>query len=559
MVAFEGNGQCREAQIHYHDFLCDRSAVPKYVADHIDGCAHCRAQVRRLGQMLGEVTDMGNPCRLDHSRELIAELQSHFEHVGEQVTCSQVRPFLPGLLADRIRIPTPVTVHIDQCGQCAEDLEQLRLLGLTEEQLARLEKLYSGPVRTDSSLCRQFKLMLAEADDLRLEEMPAHIADHICLCPQCRTRLYRARQDLLDHCREHPVADPYISCSRIMTGDVFDLVVPHGEDSTDRAPVDDWQRTIADHVFSCPRCLAKVQNMHRIIYGVAERADSGVATVYATTGTAMPPSRAARGSYGAYPIDVRVVGGRLETAHRRSRRTGELVATLRRRMHGRKLKSSIPTAAVAAGVVLLAGLFVISGRSASALNVGQLNRTLSKVPSIHIISFGRDGSEVPTLQTWVSSSVGVFAQEIPGQPTRVWDTHKRRTIMIAPGQSQVQETDMTARDYKGIMQSIQNTLESEFVGFSADTELQHQDGSADETDSTLDVYEITSQGPAQYDGSVERRMLVYLDPVTKLLKMTESYRKSTPHGPWELGTTRRFEYPSDAEVLRHFKGIISRN
>jgi hypothetical protein len=234
-----------------------------------------------------------------------------------------------------------------------------------------------------------------------------------------------------------------------------------------------------------------------------------------------------------------------------------MVASLRRGMHGRKLKRFAPAALLAVAAILLGTMFAVSSRSASALDVGQVNRVFSKAPSIHIISFGRDPT-VPPSETWVSRS-GVFAQEIPGQPTRVWDTRNRRIITIAPGQSQGQETDMTARDYKGIMQSIQNKLEFGIAGFPADTELQRQGESVDETDPALDVYEITSQGSVQGDGSVEQRMLVYLDPLTKRLTMTKSYRKYTPNGPWELETTKRFEYPSDAEVLRHFKGILTGN
>jgi hypothetical protein len=558
MAAFEGNGQCREARFYYHDFLTDRGIVPKSVADHIDGCAQCRAQVQRLRQMLGEAVGAGNACRMNHSRGLIAELQSHFEHVGEQVTCSQVRRFLPALLADRIRVPTPITVHVDQCDLCTEDLERLRSLGLTEEQLTRLEGLYAQPVEVDLSLCRQVKLMLVETDDLRLEEIPAHVADHICSCPQCRERVYQARRDLLDRCREHPVADPYVSCSRIMAGDVFDFVVPQGMNVSGRTGAADWRRTTADHVFSCARCLAKVQDMHRAVYGMAERPDSGVATIYSATGVVTAPSRKNRNSYAAYPIDVRVVGGQLKAAGRKSRRVGTLVTSLRRRIHRRGLKRAVPAVALTAAVLVLMGIYVFSSQSASGLNLGQLRREAAKVSSVHITFLDRNGS---TLQeTWVSDSdsVRVFSVEHPGRESLVRDIRNRLRIPVSPSWSPIQRTVLNGREYQEAKAAIENKLQLDFGKFSAKAELQYRQESESGDGSALEVYKITSQAKVQGDISGENYLLLYLNPTTGLPGRIESYSTSPLSGQSELTRTRWYEYPTDAEVLEHFKGIITR-
>jgi hypothetical protein len=550
MVAFEGNGQCREAQLHYHDFLEDRGIVPKSVAEHIDECAHCRAQVQRLGQVLGEAVRAGNPHRSNHSRELIAELQTHFEHVGEQVTCSQVRRFLPGLLADRIRVPTPVTVHVDQCDQCTEDLERLRSLGLTQEQLARLEELYAEPVQVNLSLCRQVKVMLAERDDLRLEEIPAHVADHICSCPLCRGRVYEARQDLLDRCQKQPAANPYVGCGRIMPADLFGFVVLHNMEASDSASTVQWRRVVADHVFSCSKCLAKVQNMHRILYGVAERADSGVATVY-TTGIVPPPSKKARNSYAAYPIDVHVVGGQLRTTSRRPRQTGALATMLKQRLRGRKLKSYVPATALTLVVALLVGIYVISSQSASGLNVGQVNDKISRMPNIHIIYLAKDGVR-RTNEIWASKRFGLLAQVTPEWQT-VQYTHGRRPITVTSGGSQVQRKDMNAEELAKATKDIQTWLGVQLPGVSLDAELRHQDGDVDGVEAGVEVYEILPQVTGDGEESRNHRLL-YVDSAG-LLKKT----KCTTDGPVLLTTTTLYEYPSDEEVRQHFPGITSQN
>ena len=129
----------------YYDVVAGRGpGVPEAILRHIRQCWACRKQIHRLKEAVngaGGETDGG---RAEMKRDIIDTLNLHFGCLEEQVTCLRVKPFLPGLLMPsvQIRIPTPITVHIDHCPECAEDLEALRDLGLGAEQLARLEQLY---------------------------------------------------------------------------------------------------------------------------------------------------------------------------------------------------------------------------------------------------------------------------------------------------------------------------------------------------------------------------------------------------------------------------------
>ena len=78
---------------------------------------------------------------------VIAQAQSHFDFVGKLVDCQTVKAFLP-LRADprlRITIPTPITVHLDECEQCRKDYSALHALNLTSEALAKLAGLLTKP------------------------------------------------------------------------------------------------------------------------------------------------------------------------------------------------------------------------------------------------------------------------------------------------------------------------------------------------------------------------------------------------------------------------------
>jgi hypothetical protein len=557
MVAFEGNGVCREARVFYHDFLQDRAVVPKSVADHIDGCAHCRAQVQRLEQAMGEAANAGNPHCLNHSSQLIAELEAHFEYVGEQVACNQVKRFLPGLLADRVRIPTPITVHVDQCDQCTEDLERLRSLGLTQEQLARLGELYAEPARADLSLCRQVEVMLAEADDPGLEEIPATLAEHICSCPQCRERVYGAREDLLDLSKERPAVGPHVGCRRVMTADIFDFVVLPGEDAVDQASAADRRRAIGEHVFYCAECLEKVQNLHRVIYGIAERADSGVATVYATKEAVLLPAGKSHDPYAAYPINVSAVGGRIRSPGRRSRRTSSLAALLRQTIRVRGLRRFIPATALIVVAALLVGLYALSSRSASGLNIGQLNRAVSERPNVHISITWRFASGLQArADDWISSSELVISQEREGQQSLIYDTEDRLKITASWDRSQVQKAAMTGNEYRRAMDAFQRKLSFGSAALSEKAELRPQTGSADGNSPELDVYEIVSPRTVENGESMPSRTLVYIERATNLLKRMEVSQEN----PDETRSqeTILYEYPTDQEILQHFNGIIDR-
>ena len=75
-----------------------------------------------------------------------ALLAKHFLLLDVQATCRSVKWAIP-LLANhlfKVDIPTPVTVHLDQCAQCMKDLETLRSLELAPKELEELGLLFSG-------------------------------------------------------------------------------------------------------------------------------------------------------------------------------------------------------------------------------------------------------------------------------------------------------------------------------------------------------------------------------------------------------------------------------
>ncbi len=138
---------CRQAESYYYDFLDSESCdpVPQFLAEHIGSCRFCSEQLDRLKKTLSKAED-SDPQQKQNRAVINDMLERHFAHIGESVTCNTVKPFLPGLLDETVQfaVPTPITVHLDNCPDCREDLETLRALDLTGVQLRALEQILAG-------------------------------------------------------------------------------------------------------------------------------------------------------------------------------------------------------------------------------------------------------------------------------------------------------------------------------------------------------------------------------------------------------------------------------
>ena len=142
---------CEEAKLYYYDCLCDESSelITKSIRSHIEQCPNCQEQINQLKAALSQKECIGSEQRQDRSA-VTTMLQLHFAYIAEHVTCETARPFLPGLLdpAIEIRIPTPITVHLDNCPKCAEDLKAIQMLNLNSIQLYGLSQFFAkGPSR----------------------------------------------------------------------------------------------------------------------------------------------------------------------------------------------------------------------------------------------------------------------------------------------------------------------------------------------------------------------------------------------------------------------------
>lgn len=545
MVAFDGSESCREAEVYYHDYVEDPTgpSVPASVRAHIDGCAHCRRRVQTLREALCELDSQPESALPEKDLQLVTELQSHFELLNEPLACTSVKPFLCNLLSPsvRIRIPTPVTVHVDRCASCSNDLDSLRQLTLGTDQLARLGRLYRGNPNDDPSACLT-ETQVDAAASARIEDMASGVLDHLCVCPRCRREVYERRRDLLARVKGGAAQTRPLRCEHVSTADLFEYVVPFGRQleffRTAR------QQALREHVRSCPECLERMQQIHHTVSHIAERADSGVVTVYstdgpggATLGTALPTSG------GAYPINVRV-----------ERRSRGIAGRLVHRLDRPAVRPLARAAFLVAAMIPLAVLFVFSMPSASGLSVRQVDQILGRARTVHISVF-REGQSEPFRQLWISRNKGVVISQV-GPESRIYDLPNRRVAVVRPDLGTVEHSGLNRSDLQAVERSVHRILESSLLNDAPlDAELTRQPESSGPAHARLDVYEMAWNRSSDLRASLPGKFRVYVDPITRLPQRHELFSWVPATNDWHIQTSL-YEYPQDDEIEAHRRTLL---
>jgi hypothetical protein len=140
---------CEQASIFYYDYIQDDrvSSIKPEILSHIEKCTLCQNEIQKLEVILTDTTDQTTAeKRRQKNIQSAALLASHFNLVNEKVTCNIAKRFMPSLADSSfdIRVPTPITVHIEKCYLCEHDLNTIREFKLTPNQLTYLERVFAS-------------------------------------------------------------------------------------------------------------------------------------------------------------------------------------------------------------------------------------------------------------------------------------------------------------------------------------------------------------------------------------------------------------------------------
>ncbi len=544
MIASNPNSICEQATAYYYDYLCEegKEFIPARMLAHIDKCRHCQAEVNRLKIVLakGESTGPTNSA-------VITGLELHFTYIGSPVTCRTVRPFLPSLAdpALEIGVPTPITVHLDKCQQCAEDQQTIRQLNLTHKQLCRLGQLFAEEATVDAVVCAKVRNVIPSIVVMVLSESNAEVLKHLCTCSDCRELLHQHRETIRTKLLRNQKAQQKFPCEIVLASDIFDYCFTYGID-----PANDeyakFRPAFASHASACPTCLTKMQDLHNTVYSITERPDSGIVTCFSieeqiSRGAEPEPSDL----YADWPINVQVFD--------KSEPEPDVIAVphkLKQRFSAMNLRRfRIPAAA--AIILIAAGLFLFNIPVAKAVDLGQIYKALERIKNVCITTFYQRESK-PVQERWISQTLDTMILKTETQWV-LWDikgkSQKARDLSTGLIETAELNEDMLAKVEETVKAPWGLLPFNNISSIPEDAKWQQvADENIETTVPNTQVYDLMWMKKALDGSIVYKKWRFYIDTETKLPKRVEWWEKHAKEKEYELRIVTNVAYPAIAEI-----------
>jgi len=549
---------CAQAHLYYYEYLCGepRESIPAEILTHIGKCRFCQDEVNRLEIVLADSEERATEGTTNTTSAIITNLRLHFAYTGAFVSCNTIKPFLPSLAipALEVGVPTPITVHLDKCQQCANDLEAIQQLNLTYKQLCRLGQLFAEESAPDANVCANARGAIDSVEAMVFEDTSAETLRHLCVCPDCRKLLYKNREARNETLSKKLEQSP-IHCDAVSAADIFDYVVPYGIDPGSPRYVM-FRQSLKSHLINCPECLDKMQKLHSTLYGILERWQSGVVTCFEIRDQAQDAIvRSADDMYEDWPIKVEVFD---------KSRPAAVVATdplatarkLKQTVKQLNLRPFTRPAAVAAAVILV-GLLLLNVPVAKAVNLGQITKTLERIKNVCITTFAPEKPE-PTEEIWISRALNIKMFKTETECV-LWDIKDRSK------KSRDSNTGLikTAGLDDEVIAKVEEAMNAPwallpFDDISAvpeDAKWQKvTDGDIKTTISDTEVYDLMWMEKSLCDSIVYRKWRGYINTGTKLPRRIEWWEKRTEEQEYRLLTVAKIAYPAIDEIRDVIRG-----
>ena len=545
MIRENSPSGCVRGRLYYYDFLDEatRTHIPESSLRHILVCRHCQGEIERLRGMLVEQKGDDESDRCRRSAAITSVLKLHFVYAGRSVTCGDVKPLLPSL-CDRvleIRIPTPVTAHVDNCPQCSRDVSILSQMDLSHRQLCRLGRLFADKPEGTGVGCGEALEGVAGVVGGDLSGIGAEALRHLCTCSECRESLYQRREELVEGLLAD-TADEELSCEGTSLSDLFAYCLPYGVDAADDG-VGDLRPEEAAHISGCRRCLSRVQQLHEAVCGIAERPDSGIITRLTVKGQAVEVGEARAN----WSVNVEVYKSRPEAEPAAEPVTvPERTARKAKRLNFARL---LKPAAVAAAAILVVSFLFINAPVAKAVDLSQVYDAIARIRNACISQFGAGKAE-PYQKEWVSQSMNIRMFETREEVV-LWDIGNG----VKKAKSLESGAIETIRPSEALLSKFGDAVANSFglMPFSRMTDVP-EDALWSRVDDTrvaalvpgTEVYDLEW---VEDETGCAKKTRFWVDRTRDLPRRVEFYRRDLISGGQHVLTmTIEVEYPADSEI-----------
>jgi len=525
MISHNPEPNCTNARLYYYDFLSreTREGIPEGALQHIKQCRHCQSEMDGLKDLLVKVDERPESEQGRKDSAISALLRLHFEYISEPVKCDTVKPFLASL-ADpvlQIRIPTPITTHINKCKACRDDMQKLMELRLPHKYLCRLGQILADKPIEDEFTCSQVQAAIPAVVSMAFHETNAEILKHLCTCPDCRKQLFLYRESIREELLHNEPTQSGFPCDSISAADIYDYCLPYGIDPADDEYVE-FKESLASHLHRCPKCLAKIQELHRTISNIAERAESRVITIFdidqaAETNSSSEPEA---------PIDI--------------------APRLREKTTALNLKPLLKVGLAAAAVIVIGLALLFNTPAAKAVSFDQICRAIENAKNVYIATFKPSKTE-PDQERWISRSLNIYMTKT-GEGSVLLDlANKVRRVNGSAETSPLPNGTIT--ETENLMTGILGLVPFNDLSEMPDNaEWNFIESNSPEAAKDTKTYELTWSDKPYNDSSIFKKRRFVVDSRTYFPKRTEFYRKRVTDNVYTLESIKIIESLSDEEI-----------
>jgi hypothetical protein len=509
--------------------------------------------VERLKATLGEKDSTEKAARRTRNAAITSLLKLHFEYVATSVTCNEAKPFLPSL-ADptlQVRIPTPITAHVDNCRACSEDLSTIRQMALTHKQLCRLGQFLADKSEDRRVDCRNASEFVRPVAQGRLRQASAEVLAHLCACPHCRQVLYERRQELLAELSAETDVQSELSCGELSLTDLFEYCIPCGIDPAHGRAVHLRPEATA-HLSACPKCLAQVQSLHKTVCGIAERPESTVATRFTMKA---PMTEELDLDHAASATDWAVNIELCRSLPKPQPPTGTVSLPLRAGQAVARLNvvRFLRPVAIAAAAMLLISVLFLNTPAAKAVGLSQVYEAIAKIKNVCIARF-EAGKTEPHQKEWVSQTMNIRMFQNTGgeEEFALWDIANGVKKARSFASLEVERTEPSPELLKKCWDAVGNSFGLMPFATMADVPKDAQWTRVDDMEIAAvvpgtEVYDLTWV-EVNNDRQFPQRKRYWVDPKTGLPRRTDYYRRESSEPEYELIMMVEVECPTDSEI-----------
>ncbi|MHC4759610.1 MAG: hypothetical protein ACYTE8_13250 [Planctomycetota bacterium] len=556
MTVFNSNKACELARPYYYEYLYEESKmnIPSDISEHINQCKQCQDEIQRLKSILVESTEQTDDNSKEKSFALITNTTLHFGHIGNLVSCSTAKPFLPSL-ADpllKIGIPTPITVHLDKCNQCESDLQKIIELKLTHNQLCRLGQMFSEIPYESQTSCFEANEIISNSDSVLLTDASEEVLKHVSVCPDCKERNFSIRELYLKSLTAKKNTEEF-PCEAVEATDLFDICFPYGIEA--KASQDEiFESSFAHHVINCTSCLNKMQDLHKIIDQVIERGESGITTCYNVTDESenvIKETDTAETVYNDWPIKVEVIESS-EPVVLEQQATVDLKhqALYKGKVARKRILPILKYASVAAAILIFAAIF-INTPTAKAVNLADI---MSNVQITVLDQITPENSQ----DIWISQDLNMKIFKSQTQLV-LWDIAKQeqKTTNLNTDSTEIVQLDInSASKIEGTMEAPWDLLPFKNAALLPESS-QWQKASyqnIETIDADSEVYDLIWQEQS-LGVLTTRKCRVFLNTRTTLPYKTQYFEKTNMEDEYKLLTTMNASYP----IVDDIRTILQQN